>query len=235
MKRLPHLLAILAGLLLLAVTPHLAHAAKTSSSIPSASAVDDAPPPVARLSDADRADIERITAYFNALPTVAADFTEAAERPDGGKGVAEGTFKLWRPGRMRIDYKNTTGDFVVADGRTIHFWDGELKQESRTGVDDTLAGVLLQPDFSLTRDVTVVKMKRPSPTKLEVTLRSAKDPAAGELVLLMNDAPLELTGWRVLDGQGLFTEVQLSNVKVGGKFDKADFKFVKPQITKRQR
>jgi len=194
-----------------------------------AAPADGAPAPL-NLSEADRADLKRVEEYFNSMPTVQAKFLQTAEQQNGTTGTATGTFKLWRPGRLRIDYDNNYGDFIVADGHNIYAWDGEMQSQSQTSIDDNIAGLLLRPDFSFSRDVTLTNVSHPTPQRMEISVRSAKDPNAGELTLVMNDYPFGLTSWRVLDGQGLTTVVELKDVEQGLKFDKSDFVFRKPAV-----
>lgn len=219
------------ALVLLALVSPQALAAGTGkvgdSEIITTPMADDAPQPL-KLSEADRADLKRVEDYFNAMPTVAAKFVQTAQQMNGTSSTATGSFKLWRPGRLRIDYDNKFKDFIVADGHNIYAWDGEMESQSQTSINDNIAGLLLRPDFSFSRDVTLTNVAHPTPQRMEISLRSAKDPGAGELTLVMNDYPFGLISWRVLDGQGLTTTVDLHDVTQGVKFEKTDFVFRKP-------
>src|SRR5690606_28059837 len=69
-----------------------------------------------------RADIARVEAYLNAIRTMQSRFVQIA--PNGG--VAEGTLYLQRPGKMRVEYDPPVEDIVVATGRVLIHYDGEL-------------------------------------------------------------------------------------------------------------
>ena len=191
--------------------PLVAHAAVDTSK-------DDAPPPVV-IRASDRAQLDRVEAYLNSLTTVSANFVQYADLGDGSKGEVTGTFKLWRPGRLRIDYAAPSGDFIVADGSVIHQWDSQMKQASQTSISGALPGFLLKKGIRFQGDdVTVTGVHHPVPTEVEVSVRSAKDPDAGELTLRLSDVPLRLLGWRVRD------------VQTGVSFNASDFVFKKPAV-----
>jgi len=193
--------------------------------------VDEAPAPVARLTAQDRRDLQRIEGYFNSLKPLEATFTQRATGLDGSVGQVSGNLKLWRPGRLRIQYDAPSKDFIVADGANIYHWDDQMKQQSQTGIDSTLAGFLLKRDLDFEgEDVTVVRVEHPVPQQMEVTLRSVKDPQAGEMTLVVQESPMQLLGWRVLDAQGVVTQVKLSNIKADQTFRRSDFVFRNPNF-----
>lgn len=218
---------------LLALFPLAALAATAASEAPSptvAAVKDDAPAPVV-LSEQDRRDLKRIEEYFNALKPLSAKFTQTATQLDGSHGSVTGSFRLWRPGRVRIDYDAPSKDFIVADGSSIYQWDDAMKQQSQTGIESTLAGFLLKRNLNFSGDdVTVTKVAHPSPTEMEVTVRSVKDPTAGELTLVMREVPMSILGWRVNDAQGVVTEVKLTDVDENASFRRSDFVFRNPDF-----
>lgn len=200
-----------------------------------AQAADDAPQPVV-LSQQDLRDLKRVEEYFNGLGPLQSQFIQRAGQYDGSIGEVTGTFKLWRPGRLRIDYAKPSEDFIVADGSTLYQWDSQMRQQSQASIDSTLAGFILRKNLNFSGDdVTVTKVYHPTPDKMEITLRSVKDPGAGELTVLLNDVPLSLLGWRVLDAQNLVTTVELQDVQTGIKLDEADFRFRNPDFGKNTR
>lgn len=222
-------LALVALSLVSPLSPAFAQSV-TTSPVP---VQDDAPAPV-RLSEQDRADLKTVEDFFRKLPAVKANFTQAAQQLDGTTQTVTGTFKLWRPGRLRIEYAAPSKDFIVADGSFIYQWDDQMHQQSQTRIEETLPGFMLKRDLRFDGDdVTATRVAHPTPTRIEVSLRSAKDPSAGEMTLLLDDVPLRLVGWRVLDAQGLTTTVALSNVETGVHFERSDFVFRSPTFEDR--
>src|SRR5258706_9171470 len=71
-----------------------------------------APP---HFSDAEKADLKRISAYLNTLKSVQGRFVQV-----GGDGKQEqGNFYLKKPGRVRFEYQKPNPNLVIADGATV--------------------------------------------------------------------------------------------------------------------
>ncbi|MGQ9366349.1 LolA family protein [Azospirillum sp. ST 5-10] len=183
-----------------------------------------AAPRAAPLTAEERADLGRVEAYLNGVRTLQSRFVQV--NPDG-RQVA-GTFYLSRPGRMRLEYDPPIKDFIVADGLMLFYWDSEMKQQSNTPIGSTLADFILRKDIALSGDVTVIDVQH-EPGVLEVSLVETKDPGKGVLTLVFEDRPLNLRKWRVLDAQGLVTEVGLLNPRVGVPLDRDLFYFRTPE------
>jgi outer membrane lipoprotein-sorting protein len=205
MTSLRHVGRLLAAAMLAVVLPHAAEAA---------------------VSAQDQEDIARAEAYLNGISTLKARFLQVA--PSGA--TAEGTAYLSRPGRMRLDYDPPSPVQVVADGRFLIYYDKELEQTSYLGLNDTPAGILVRPNVRLTGgDVRVVDVDR-SRGLVHVSLIQAKDPGAGTIMLTFTDNPFELKQWRVRDGQGQITTVQLYGTQTGVRLDPKLFRFVEPSF-----
>ena len=67
-----------------------------------------------------------------------------------------------------------------------------------------------------------------TPGAVEVTLQETKDPGKGTLTLVFEDRPFQLRKWRVVDAQGLTTEVALLNPRAGVQFAQDFFYFKEP-------
>lgn len=181
--------------------------------------------PAAQLSERDRADVARVERYLNDIKTLRSDFVQAAD--DGG--LARGTFYMSRPGKMRLEYASPSRDYIVSDGWFVFYWDSELKQQSSTPLGSTLADLILRENLKLSGDVTVTRVDR-RPGVLEVTVVETKEPGKGRLTLVFEDEPLRLRKWRVLDAQGLTTEVSLQNPQLDVPLDRRLFVFVDPSV-----
>ena len=177
----------------------------------------------AQLSAEDRAAVTQAEQALNAVHTLQSKFVQL--NPDGRQ--AGGTFYLSRPGKMRLEYDAPVKDFIVADGLFLFYWDSEMKQQSSTPIGSTLADFILRPDIKLSGDVTVTDVFRAQGV-LEITLVETKDPRKGSLTLVFEDRPLQLRKWRVLDAQGLTTEVALLNPRVGVPLSSDLFYFKAP-------
>lgn len=156
------------------------------------------------------AETKKIEAYLDTLKTAQARFVQTTH--DGTQLV--GTFYLERPGKLRFQYDPPIEDFVVADGFFIYFYDAELGEQTNAPIGQTLADFLLRGNIKLSDDVTVESIKRGG-GYLQVELTQTADPAAGTLMMAFTEEPFQLKKWRVIDAQGLITEVELFYLKSG--------------------
>ena len=166
-----------------------------------------------------------IEAYLNGISTLRAHFTQTAS--DGKE--AEGTFLLKRPGRMRFDYAPPVPDFIVADGLLVYYYDGKMKQQSNVPIRKSLADFFLRANLTLAGDVTVMDIRREAGF-LNVLLIQTGHPDTGSLTLGFSEHPLQLRKWRVIDEQGLTTEVALSNIETGIDLSNNLFHYYDPAL-----
>jgi outer membrane lipoprotein-sorting protein len=169
-----------------------------------------APARPATLSAAEQAELQRVQAYLDGIRTLQSRFQQFAQ--DGG--VASGTIYLQRPGKMRIVYDAPTPILIVADGRSVYYWDAKLEQLSQLAVEDTPAWFLLRPRIEMTGDVTVTGFRH-DPGVLRIAMTETKNPDQGSLTLVMSERPLELRQWSVLDPQHKQVTVTLEDPHYG--------------------
>lgn len=165
-----------------------------------------------------------IEAYLKNLRTLKARFIQTA--PDGTQTA--GDFLLKRPGRMRFDYADPVTDFIVADGRFIYYYDGQMQETSNAPISQSLADFFLRSDLKLGGDVRVTDVSTAGEL-LTISLVQAKDESAGTLVLGFTQQPLQLKKWRIIDPQGGMTEVELFQVSEGIAIDNKVFDYYDPK------
>jgi len=166
--------------------------------------------------------------YLRDLKTARARFLQTAQ--DGSQLI--GTFYLSRPGKLRFEYDDPVKDFIVADGFFIYFYDAQLGEQSNAPIGQTLADFLLRKDLQFGDAVTVDKVQRGGGL-LQVTLVQSADPAAGSLTLGFEENPMQLKKWRVVDAQGMVTEVELFQMQTGMKFPPGLFVYMDPDRLER--
>jgi outer membrane lipoprotein-sorting protein len=186
------------------------------------------PRPVAASTQA--ADIARIESYLNGLTTAQADFTFVS--PDGS--ISRGTFYLNRPSKLRFEYTEPKGNLLIADGSYVIYWDAAQKDASNLPISSTPLSFLLKPTISLTDGLKVLHYEHNAGV-VRLTLAEAKGDADGTVTVAFTDQPLELKGWRLVDGQGQTTDVTFSNFRLGMSLDPALFHFDAPHQGKRGR
>ena len=181
----------------------------------------------AALSPQDKADLQRIEAYFDTIHTMSAKFLQFS---DNG-GMAAGKVYLSRPGKMRFEYDPPTPLLMVASNGILAYYDLRMQEESNVPLSATPVAILLSDHVHLSGDVTVTKFERTADT-LRVTLQQTSDPAQGSLTLVFQDKPLALKQWVVLDAQNTNTKVTLVDPQFGARIDSKLFNFVNPRESK---
>ena len=179
------------------------------------------------LSAQDKADIARVEAYLNNLKTLQARFLQISSNG----AFAEGRLFIDRPGRMRMDYDPPMPVEIVATGHDLVYHDKKLEQVTYLGLDSTPAGLLIGDNIRLSGKVTVTDIERDSGV-IRITLAKTGDPMEGSLTLVLNDKPLVLRKWSVVDAQGLLTSVALQGARFGIKLSEKLFEFTDPYINR---
>jgi outer membrane lipoprotein-sorting protein len=196
-----------------------------------ASAQSPSAPAAERQPEAGRqADIATIEAYLNGLTTAQADFTFVA--PDGA--VSRGEFYLNRPNRLRFDYAEPKGNLLIADGDYVIYWDAGQKEASNLPIEQTPLAFLLKPRISLTDGLRILGYEH-SAGIIRIQLARDKDAGDGSVTVAFSDQPVELRGWRLIDGQGQITDVSFSNWRFGMSLAMSLFHFDDPRQGRRGR
>ena len=182
-------------------------------------------PALAGAQNLDRAALQRVEAYFNAMTTLRARFLQIAQNG----AAAEGTAMIWRPNRMRFEYDPPEPTLLIAaDGQFFH-WDRELRQPTVVAVNSTPLGVLLRNPLSLSGDVTVPVMERVGGL-LRVSIFRTAAPGEGRITLILEENPTQLRQWEVLDAQNRLTRVTLTQIETGVRLDPFLFAFNDPRF-----
>jgi outer membrane lipoprotein-sorting protein len=169
--------------------------------------------------------IARVEAYFNAMTTLRARFLQIAQ----GGASAEGTAWIWRPSRMRFEYDPPEPTLLIAaDGQFFHF-DRELRQPTVVPLASTPLSVLLRSPLRLSGDVTVAGIERAGGLVMVTVFRTAQ-PSEGRITLVLEEDPMALRQWVVVDAQGRTTRVTLTRIETGQRFDPFLFAFNDPRF-----
>jgi len=181
--------------------------------------------PAFALSEADRAALGQVEAYFNAMTTLRARFLQIAQ----GGGAAEGVAWIWRPGRMRFEYDPPEPTLLIAaDGQFFHY-DRQLRQPTVIPLSSTPLSVLLRNPLRLSGDITVAGLERAGGL-LRVTVHRTGQAAEGSIQLILEEQPMMLRQWVVVDPQRRSTRVTLSQIQTGERFDPFLFAFNDPRF-----
>lgn len=182
------------------------------------------PASAVELSDDDRALLARIEDYLNRVTTFEARFLQLAD----GR-LAQGRIYMSRPGRMRIDYDPPVPVFMVAKGVWVMYHDRKLLQTSYIPASQTPLSFLLSEDIDLENSAEIIGFERDG-NAIHVSLVMRDLPDAGSLTIIMEDNPLRLVKWRVVDAQGTSVEVALLDARFGIVLDDDLFSLIDPAL-----
>ena len=178
---------------------------------------------VAADKQVDAKAIDRAEKYLQDMKTAQARFVQTTH--NGTQLV--GTFYLKRPGKLRFEYDPPMEDFIVADGVFIYFYDAALEEQTNAPIQSTLANFFLRKNFSLDDDL-MVKEAKYAGGLLQIKVVQADDQDAGSITFAFGKKPFELKKWRIIDGQGMITEVELFYLKTGMKHAHELFVYADP-------
>ena len=176
-----------------------------------------------KITEASVENIADAEKYLQNMKTAQARFVQTTHN---GEQLV-GTFYLNRPGNVRFDYDPPNKSFVVADGLFIYYYDGELEEQSNVPIRSTLANFFLRKDFSLNDDL-IVKDAKWANALLQIKIVQAEEPEAGSITFAFEKNPFTLKKWRVIDQQGMITEVELFYLTTGIKHKKGLFVYKDP-------
>jgi outer membrane lipoprotein-sorting protein len=167
--------------------------------------------------------VAEVESYFNSIRTLKARFVQS--NPNGS--VVQGTLYIRRPGRMRFEYDAPSQLKIVADGYQVTMWDIATKDFGQWPIGWTAASFLVKEPLSLTGDLQVDKIER-SNGMLQLTMSQARKPQEGKVVVRLDENPMVLRGWTIIDNRGNHVNVSLVDVQSGLQLADSLFKFDGP-------
>jgi outer membrane lipoprotein-sorting protein len=184
------------------------------------------PPRAAVLNPDQKADVDRVQSYLNGIRTLASRFQQSS----GEGNQATGQLWLARPGRMRFEYDPPVPVLLVANGQNIFYYDKELQQVSELRVDETPAGFLLRDQITLSGDVTLTRFEH-RPGAIRLTIVETTQPGQGSATLVLDDKPLQLKQWTIVDPQQKEVTLALTDPHYGAPVDEKLFYWTDPRPT----
>jgi outer membrane lipoprotein-sorting protein len=170
------------------------------------------------MSDADKADLDRVSDYLNTIHTLKAVFVQIG--PEGQ--VDEGTVWLDKPGKIRFEYAAPNPTLVVSDGSQVAVENRQLQTVDHYPLWSTPLDLIVSDDVNLKKNPTIAGVEH-QPGELIVHAREHSDKVNGNLTLVFAEPTLELRQWTVVDGQGLSTTVSIRDVQTGVPVDPSLF------------
>ncbi len=174
----------------------------------------------ATLSEADRSDIARVEIYLNSFSSLMGRFLQQSSSGH----LAEGWLYLSRPNRVRLDYHPPSSLQIYADGYWLAYVDTELEEVTHVPLSSTPAGFLVREQVRLSGEISVVQVER-NMGVIRLHVVQTEEPETGRVVLTLQDPPMRLSHWTVIDGHGIKTRISLLDAQYNLRLDEKLFEF----------
>jgi outer membrane lipoprotein-sorting protein len=177
-----------------------------------------APPRHLELSDAERVELDAISAYLNGIVTLKGGFIQI--EPSGN--VDQGTFYISKPGKMRFVYDPPSPTLIVADGHTVAVANRRLNTIDRYPLSETPLGLVVGNDIDLSHDPALLSVQHEQGAII-LGVRTNNSMSRANITLVFSEPQYELRQWSVIDNQGLTTTVALRDVVAGASLSPSLF------------
>jgi outer membrane lipoprotein-sorting protein len=172
-------------------------------------------------SDAERAALDKVSAYLNAIHTLQSGFVQIG--PEGQ--LEQGELYLEKPGKIRFAYNPPSPTLIVATGGNVYVKNSNLNTVDHYDLSDTPLGLLLNDNVDLKTNRAVIGVSEQAGSIL-VRARTSTNRNDSNIQLVFAAPNLELRQWTVRDNQGGTTTVALQNPQIGAQL--ADELFTVP-------
>ncbi len=165
-----------------------------------------------RAAEAAPIPLDRISAYFNALRTLEARFTQF--NGDGSRST--GKLYIQRPGRARFEYDPPERALVMAGGGQLAIFDGRSNERrpEQYPLAKTPLNVILERKVDLKRRESIVSHGGTADATTVVAM-DPDNPDYGRIALVFSEDPLRLVEWTTYDTSGAQTRVVLTDIRSG--------------------
>jgi outer membrane lipoprotein-sorting protein len=170
------------------------------------------------FTDEQIADLNKISAYLNAIHSLRAGFVQIG--PEGG--VDQGEVMIQKPGQIRFEYRAPSPLLMVATGGAFYVKNARLNTLDKYDLSDTPLGLLLNEQVDLVHNKAVLGVSEQNGAVI-VQARSSTNRNNSNITLVFSAPNLELRQWTVKDNQGGNTTVALQNLQTGVSLDPALF------------
>ena len=169
-------------------------------------------------SDQEKADLDKISAYLNAIHSLRASFVQIG--PEGG--IDQGEVAIQKPGQIRFEYHPPSPISITATGGSVYVKNAKLNTVDRYDLSDTPLGLLLNDNVDLKTNKAVLGVSEQQGSII-VRARTSANRNNSNITRVFAAPAIELRQWTVKDNQGGTTTVALRNLQVGATLDPAIF------------
>jgi outer membrane lipoprotein-sorting protein len=179
-------------------------------------------------SDAEKADLDKVSAYLNSIHTLKSGFIQIG--PEGG--ADQGVLYIEKPGHIRFEYRPPNPLLIVATGGALYVKNNKLNTLDKYDLSDTPLGLLLNENMDMAHNKAVMGVEERD-GNIVVRARSSNNRNNSNITLVFSLPGVELRQWTIKDNQGGVTTVALQNPMPGAAMDPALFEA--PQKAPRQK
>jgi outer membrane lipoprotein-sorting protein len=192
---------------------------------PADSATPQAAPTGGAINADQQALVARVEQYLNSITTMKARFLQTT----AAGSVSSGTYYVRRPGRLRFEYDPPVPILIVADGTQVTMVDFKQQDFSQWPIGWTAASFLVADNLRLSGDITVTDARVVN-GDIHVSMYQTKRPNEGRATMIVQDSPMLLKGWTIVDAKGNQVSVSLTKVEPGIDLSKISFRFSEDEM-----
>ena len=147
---------------------------------------------------AEKISLSNLSSYLESIKKVSGSFTQI----NSDKTVSTGTIFLFRPGRMRMEYKTPDNSLVIVGGSQIAVFDSKSNTDPRVfPLRKTPLNILLRKKINLKTSDIVIRHEEVENSTI-VLLQDPKLSSYGSLKLVFVDHPVTLRQWVITNEMG---------------------------------
>jgi outer membrane lipoprotein-sorting protein len=178
-----------------------------------------APPPAtttaANFNPAQRAQIDKVSAYLSSVQQLNGDFVQVG--PDGRR--VKGEFYILKPGKVRFEYEPPSPIEIIADGQSVVVRDRKLATQDLYPLSQTPLRFLLSERIDLMKETNVVGVRADNDFVTIVIEERQALIGTSRLRMMVGAKDYQLKQWTVTDPQGYDTTVAVSNLDSSKRAD----------------
>ena len=140
---------------------------------------------------AEKISLSNLSSYLESIKKVSGNFTQI----NSDKTVSTGRIFLFRPGRMRMEYKTPDNSLVIVGGSQIAVFDSKSNTHPRIfPLRKTPLKILLEKKINLKTSDIIIRHEEVENSTV-VVLQDPKLSSYGSLKLVFTDHPVTLRQW----------------------------------------
>ena len=147
---------------------------------------------------AEKISLFSLSSYLDSIKKVSGTFTQV----NSDKTISTGRIFLFRPGRMRMEYKTPDNSLVIVGGSQIAVFDSKSNTDPRVfPLRKTPLNILLKKKINLKTSDIVIRHEEVENSTI-VLLQDPKLSSYGSLKLVFVDHPVTLRQWVITNEMG---------------------------------